>query len=209
MRIDWLEIRSPWKNLGGLTVDFDQNRDVTVLIGRNGAAKSNLLEAIIMIFRNLDLGEPAAFAYEIRYDIEERKVVIQAEAGKQPKGTLDNKAVSLSDLRQRWTPKYVVSYYSGASHRFEELFRRHDSRALDKTLGPTKNASIPEKLELRRFICARPVHGLFALLAFYFSDDKEVVEFLKGLPRIEGFDSALLGDFWKRSSPISREQQGG
>src|SRR5262245_8227034 len=119
VRIDWLEIRSEWKNLRGLTVDFDKNRDVTVLIGRNGAAKSNLLEAIIAIFGNLDLGEPAAFAYEIRYEIEGRKVVINAEVGQQPKGKLDDKPVSLSDLRRRLTPKYVVGYYSGASDRFE------------------------------------------------------------------------------------------
>ncbi len=216
MRIDRLEIRSSWKNLEDLVVDFDQNRDVTVLIGRNGAAKSNLLEAIIMIFCNLDLGEPAAFAYEIRYEIEGQKVVIEAEAGKQPRGKLDDKAVSLSDLRQQWTPKYVVGYYSGVSDRFEELFRRHDLRALRETLVPAKNESMPEKLNLRRFICARPVHGLFALLAFYFSDDKEVVEFLKGLPRIEGFDSALLilrkpvwakknsqaNDFWGATGPV-------
>ena len=216
MRIDWLEIRSEWKNLGGLTIDFDQRCDVTVLIGRNGAAKSNLLEAIIIIFRNLDLGDPATFAYEIRYEIEGRKVVIQAEADKQPKGKLDNKAISLSYLRHRWTPKYVVGYYSGVSDRFEELFRRHDKRALDKTLVPTRNESIPEKLDFRRFICARPVHGLFALLAFYFSNDKEGENFLKGLPRIEGFESALLilrkpvwakknsdaNDFWGATGPV-------
>src|SRR5262249_4509315 len=79
-----------------------------------------------------------------------------------------------------------------------------------------KNESIPEKLNLRRFICARPVHGLFALLAFYFSDDKEIVNFLEELPLIEGFDSALLvirkpvwakkhfgaKDFWGALGPV-------
>lgn len=216
MRINRLEIYSQWKNLEGLIVDFDQRHDVTVLIGRNGSAKSNLLEAIIIIFRNIDLGDTAAFAYEIRYEIEDRKVVIQAEAGKQPKGKVDDKAISLSELRQLWTPKYVVGYYSGVSDRFEELFRRHDRRALDETLVPTKNQSIPEKLDLRRFICARPVHGLFALLAFYFSDDKKVMSFLEGFPRIEGFDSALLilrkpiwakkqfdaNEFWGATGPV-------
>lgn len=192
MRIDWLEIRSSWKNLNGLTVDFDQRRDVTVIIGRNGSAKSNLLEAIITIFVNIDLREPSEFSYEIHYEIQERKIIIEAEVGKQPKAKLDGKAISLSALRNQWTPKYVVGYYSGVSDRFEELFRRHDRRALDATLKPTQNKLIPERLALRRFICARPVHGLFALLSFYFSDDKEVVDFLEGLPRIEGFDSALL-----------------
>src|SRR5262249_50328540 len=142
--------------------------------------------------------------------------VIQSEANKQPKGTLDNKSVSLSALRNQWTPRYIVGYYSGVSDRFEELFRRHDRRALDETLVPHKNESAPEKLNLRRFICARPEHGLFALLAFYFSDDKEVVDFLKELPRFDGFDSALLvvrkpvwakkkssaANFWDATGPV-------
>ena len=55
MRINSIEINSPWKNLEGLEIDFDEGRDTTVLLGRNGAAKSNLLEGIITIFRNLDL----------------------------------------------------------------------------------------------------------------------------------------------------------
>lgn len=61
MRIETLQIKSPWKNLEGLKVNFDESCDVAVIIGRNGSAKSNLLESIITIFRNIDLGEPAAF----------------------------------------------------------------------------------------------------------------------------------------------------
>lgn len=73
-----------------------------------------------------------------------------------------------------------------------------------------------EKLAFRRFICARPVHGLFALLAFYLSDDKEIVKFLNDYPRIESFDSALIvlnrpewakkgatpDDFWGAKGPV-------
>lgn len=44
MRIDHLHIKSPWKNLGDFKVDFDERRDVAVVIGRNGSAKSNLLD---------------------------------------------------------------------------------------------------------------------------------------------------------------------
>jgi len=62
-----LEIKSAWKNLQGLVVDFDKREPVTALIGRNGSAKSNLLEAIIYVFRNLDLNEPAEFSYQIKY----------------------------------------------------------------------------------------------------------------------------------------------
>ncbi len=192
MRIDTLEIKSPWKNLEGLKVDFDQNCDVAVIIGRNGSAKSNLLESIITIFRNIDLGEAADFSFEIQYLLHDAKVFVQADVDQQPKATVDGKKISLATLRSDWTPKYVVGYYSGVSDRFEELFRRHDRRALDATLKAPSGKQVPAKLEFRRFICARPVHGLFALLAFYFSDDAQIAEFLKSHPRIESFDSALL-----------------
>jgi predicted ATPase len=192
MRIDRLHIKSPWKNLGDFKVDFDERRDVAVVIGRNGSAKSNLLEAIITIFRNLDLGETAPFAFDLRYEILGKKVALIAEADKHPKAEVAGKPVTLPEVRREWTPKYVVGYYSGVSDRFEELFRKHDLKARDETLVPAKSEAEPTKLEFRRFICARPVHGLFALLSFYFSEDDVVTEFLKELPRIEAFDSALL-----------------
>src|SRR5262249_1690918 len=192
MRIDYLHILSPWKNLGGFRIDFDQERDVAVIIGKNGSAKSNLLEALITLFRNIDLDEPAPFSYDIQYFLEGAAVRITAEADKQPTSEVQGTPTSAEALRERWTPGYVVGYYSGSSDRFEELFAKHDLKARALTLQAPKRKASPEKLELRRFICARPVHGLFALLAFYFSKDKEVTQFLKELPRIEGFDSALL-----------------
>jgi predicted ATPase len=222
MRIISLEIKSPWKNLEGLSIEFDKSKDVTVIIGRNGSAKSNLLEAIIHIFRNISLNEPAAFSYKISYNlysstqINNGLVEIESEHGSQPKATFNEKKVSLELLRSTYTPKYVVGYYSGVSDRFEELFHKHDRRALNETLETPATKSKPGKLEFRRFIYARPVHGLFVLLAFYFSNDKEVDSFLKSYPRIEGFDSALLtvkkpdwalpkstaDDFWGAKGPV-------
>lgn len=216
MRLRSLDVTDAWKNLGGLAVHFDEKRDVTVLIGRNGSAKSNLLEVIIRIFQDIDLKDAAEFGYALNYDIQGHDVVVRAERGKQPKGQVDGNAVSLADLRGLWIPRYVVGYYSGVSDRFEELFHRHDRRALKETLVSTTQGSRPSTLELRRFIYARPVHGLFALLAFYFSDDREVIDFLRELPRVEGFDSALLTirkpvwakkgstpeEFWDAKGPV-------
>jgi len=138
------------------------------------------------------LGEPAPFSYELRYLINGKKILLTAEVDKQPKAELDGKAVSLQELRDDWSPRYVVGYYSGVSDRFEELFAKHDLKARDLTLTPAATGATPQKLQLRRFICARPVHGLFALLAFYFAKDDEAKKFLHELPRIEGFDSTLL-----------------
>ncbi len=74
MRLDRLWIDG-WHNLHDVIVDFDDKKLTTVLIGQNGSGKSNLLEAIAHIFRNVDLGDKAPpFSFEIEYRIEGRKI---------------------------------------------------------------------------------------------------------------------------------------
>ncbi|EKN1483104.1 AAA family ATPase, partial [Salmonella enterica] len=60
MRLDKLTIGSlkdspshQFKNLKNVTIDFAQGRWVTVVIGWNGTGKSNVLEALAIIFRDL------------------------------------------------------------------------------------------------------------------------------------------------------------
>jgi predicted ATPase len=66
MRIDRLFLND-FRNLVEFEVDFDQTSPRQVIIGRNGVGKSNLLEALTRIFRDLDLEEESEFAYEIEY----------------------------------------------------------------------------------------------------------------------------------------------
>ncbi|UTW32806.1 AAA family ATPase [Idiomarina loihiensis] len=56
MKLDYLEIRDGFKNIQNLKLDFDDSQLLTVLIGRNGSGKSNVIEALVRIFRALDLG---------------------------------------------------------------------------------------------------------------------------------------------------------
>ena len=60
MRIQRLHIRGcksvpGFKNLSDFLIDFDTHSSMTILVGRNGAGKSNILEALTVIFRDLDL----------------------------------------------------------------------------------------------------------------------------------------------------------
>jgi len=48
---------------------IDENHLMTVVVGSNGSGKSNVLEALVSIFRNLDLGEAPDFSYEIKYKL--------------------------------------------------------------------------------------------------------------------------------------------
>src|ERR1700709_401038 len=79
MRLDKLTIGSSkespshrFKNLKDVTVDFDQDDWITVIIGWNGTGKSNVLEAMAIIFREfIDDRKPPriGFAFELLYSI--------------------------------------------------------------------------------------------------------------------------------------------
>jgi predicted ATPase len=75
MRLDKLTIGSAkdsgthqFKNLKNVTIDFDQDHWVTVVIGWNGTGKSNVLEALAIIFRDL-IGKKRtpAFSFQLVY----------------------------------------------------------------------------------------------------------------------------------------------
>jgi predicted ATPase len=66
MRIDRLRLTN-YKNLVDFEVDFDETSNRQVIVGRNGVGKSNLIEALTQIFRDLDLEEDSDFDYEIEY----------------------------------------------------------------------------------------------------------------------------------------------
>jgi len=75
MRLDKLTIGSAkdslthqFKNLKNVTIDFDQKHWVTVVIGWNGTGKSNVLEALAIIFRDLIAKKRTpAFAFQLAY----------------------------------------------------------------------------------------------------------------------------------------------
>jgi len=75
MRLDKLTIGSDkdssthrFKNLKNVTIDFDQDHWVTVVIGWNGTGKSNVLEALAIIFRDLIAKKRTpAFAFQLAY----------------------------------------------------------------------------------------------------------------------------------------------
>lgn len=77
MRLDKFTIGSAkdspthqFKNLKDVTIDFDQGHWVTVVIGWNGSGKSNVLEALAIIFRDL-IGKKRTpeFAFKLAYSM--------------------------------------------------------------------------------------------------------------------------------------------
>jgi predicted ATPase len=120
------------------------------VIGANGAGKSNLIEAIITIFRDLDLYQPASFDYEIDYSIRDHEIRLAAANGKRPIVMIDGKrgsAKQLSDEAREYLPSNVFVYYSGKNDRIEQLFQDHQER-FNKLMEITTEEYLPEQLLL-------------------------------------------------------------
>ncbi|MEC4723281.1 AAA family ATPase [Noviherbaspirillum sp. CPCC 100848] len=102
------------------------------LIGQNGIGKSNLIEALITIFRDVDLDREAAFDYTLEYSIRGHAVRIEADTTKQkrPYVWVDDKAESQGHLlkNRELLPAHIFAYYSGRNERIEALFQEHQRR---------------------------------------------------------------------------------
>lgn len=213
MKIDYLHIRSGFKNVEDLEIDFDNRQLLTVLIGRNGSGKSNVIEALVRIFRALDFGdESAPFSYKLRYSLgssSDRLIEVDAspEYGSTPiqqhkiqVSILDESGqyslpenISLSKVardkagKSDYLPKHLFAYYSGPSDRLEDLFKPHRTKFYNQLL---KN-QVKIEDEVRPLFYAKPFHSQFVLLAFFLNQQRGVGrEFLEDQLGIESFHSA-------------------
>lgn len=119
------------------------------LIGQNGTGKSNLIEALITIFRDVDLDREAAFDYTLEYSIRGRAVHIETDTAKQkrPYVWVDGKAESQGYLlkNRELLPAHIFAYYSGRNERIEALFQEHQRR-FNQRQEITTDEVLPEQL---------------------------------------------------------------
>lgn len=212
MKLDYLIIRSGFKNISNLKIEFDEGQLLTVLVGRNGSGKSNIIEALVRIFRALDLGELAPFSYELVYSLgAENRIWVKVDAdpayGNTPisqhqievaekLGQHDmpiwNK-VSLAKVQRddagksQYLPKHLFAYYSGPSDRLEGLFVKHRTNFYNQLLKD----EVKIEDEVRPLFYAKPYHSQFVLLAFFLSgQSEEGRKFLEAQLGIKRFHSA-------------------
>jgi ABC-type cobalamin/Fe3+-siderophores transport system ATPase subunit len=193
MRLDKVTIDG-FKNLKQLEVDFDERRLTTVLIGQNGAGKSNLIEAITQVFRWVDLRrQEPRFQYRVDYRISGARVSLSNMPG-EPAIRVDGQEVKRTEFEKhmdRWFPDLVFGYYSGGSRRLESLFDSHQRRYYDAIkLEDDEKVFAKAQAERRLFYC-RPIHGVLALLALFAFPERKVSDELASKLGITGFHSLL------------------
>src|SRR5690242_3885209 len=119
MRIDRLRL-SNFRNLIDFEVDFDETSTRQVLVGRNGVGKSNLLEALTQIFRDLDLEEDSDFGYEIEYLCNGHRIKIESAQ------TNIGECKSSTSVLPQFKRQYWIANESGSSNLFNQTDRNYD-----------------------------------------------------------------------------------
>jgi predicted ATPase len=237
MRIDRLKLPR-YKNLVDFEVDFDQSSARQVVVGRNGVGKSNLLEAIVRIFRDLDLEEPSAFEYAIEYFCRGVAVrvsnVAQETSGKfgltgfkRSYEIADHKqgdllpeknyfAISEVDFYRRnkrdglvTNPKRLLpSYVFGYYSGDIGRFEGIFAKHEEKYYADQVKG---DEVPLRTLFLSRPHHSQFAFLSFLAIEDEQASKFLQDELRIEGLDAVLFAlrePYWSKGRKSKKGDEG-
>lgn len=199
MRIDKVFIEN-FKNLKQFSIDLDDNEMKTVLLGQNAVGKSNFMEALILIFKFLDLSneikrEPAPFEYYIKYRKGEFCIEVTLKEGSYSISVNNEKIKSFKSFfskegKELYQPKYVFTYYSGLSNKLKEHFWKHQYNFYKKI---TSDDFVEDELDsLRKLFYVQLVHSYFVLLAYFTHEEEESTTFLKNVLDIEDIESILF-----------------
>jgi predicted ATPase len=207
MRLDRLIIPS-YRNLRSFEIDFDDSPPTTVLLGHNGTGKSNLIEAIVEIFRELELGRSASFAYELKYTCSGHAISVLCDPEKSSRRLtieINGNAVAAATFREKaheYLPLHVFGYYSGWSSRLEKQFDPPTRRRYRALL-----TNADDDAPLRRFFFCRKDYSQLALLAFFLSVEEHAAKVVTDHLGIESFYSALFvlkKPWWGNERPARR-----
>jgi ABC-type multidrug transport system ATPase subunit len=211
MRIDKVYIEN-YKNLKQFSIDLDEKEMKTVLLGQNATGKSNFIEAIILIFKYLDLEkevpEKINLMYSIEYTCSNFAVKVNNLNGEYEFDVRENgfvfndkefQAVLYSNKlykseffrrKSEFLPKYVFAYYSGLSNKLNSLFWDHQQKFYREII---KEDFKDDKLDsLRKLFYVKLVHSYFVLLAYFTHKDDDSMKFLNEVLGIEDIDSILF-----------------
>jgi predicted ATPase len=214
MRLDKIKIGSvqdspthQFKNLKDVAIDFDQDHWVTVVIGWNGTGKSNVLEALAIVFRDLIMRKKTpAFAFVLQYRMgsgeNTRHIEIDADPDRKKEpfrihvasdteargvGTLTPFIQGEPEFSAQRGKQITLSAFlkDDEKHlpRFVFSYYSGESTRMHDVFSPyleryDSDLRGGKDPGLKRLFYAQPVHSQFVLLAFLIQQSENVRDFL-------------------------------
>ncbi len=155
IRITKLKIAG-FKNILNQTFDFTNHNGLTLLIGNNGSGKSNVLEFISNVFKNVFAGETDFKSnFEIEWEADGNANKLKCFNGHVTEERNGN-AASVNNTMDY--PKRVVAIYSGESERLWSKFYKPCYDAFISNINQNQqqgalnvNTVFPKMLYLNRY----------------------------------------------------------
>ena len=202
MKIESVHIKGRFKNLENFMFDFGTKSMETVLLGLNATGKSNFMEAIVIIFRDLDLErnpllqkKAESFEYTIKYNCRNRNIEVEYTSKGGYKFIVDGEKLRSKshffNNKNEYLPSHVFVYYSGLSERLKDLYSEHKVKQFERMMKLTRYEDFSE---MPRIFLVEPIHASLALIAFFLFPEREeqTLGFLKRELNIVDFGSALF-----------------
>ncbi|MCK9189174.1 AAA family ATPase [Acidithiobacillus sp.] len=196
-----------FKNLKNVTIDFDQDHWVTVVIGWNGTGKSNVLEALAIIFRDLITKKRTpAFAFQLLYRMgigeNLRHIHIDADPDREKEPYTIHVATDAQAYGEGTLTPFIEGAELASAPRGKAIkltaFLKADVEYLPRYVFSYYSGESPRMHEvfrpylesydsklrngedpgLKRLFYAMPVHSQFVLLAFLIQQSDVVRAFL-------------------------------
>lgn len=208
MRIHDVGIRR-FRNLQDFEISF-KDEAIVALLGRNASAKSNFIEAIVTIFRDLELRELPSFQFRIAFSCKSKDVTIDAGFSEVSENTITvgDEKFSYSEYIRAFTPSegtrrrskrldeihskvgdflpnHVFAYYSGLNRRTADLFSSTEEEYRTKLRRS-------ERSPLRRLFFTDGGHCPEILFTFLSDPDEWSRKFLYDNIRLESLQSVRM-----------------
>lgn len=229
MRLDKLTIGSPkdspthrFKNLKNITIDFDQDHWITVVIGWNGTGKSNVLEALAIIFRDMIQGDRRpSFAFNLSYRVGSGAEIARINIDADPDREREALIIHVDEVAEMQAPHErdlfpiaaeapvnigkkvsLKSFFESPRFlpRYVFAYYSGESDRLFQVFRPylerfDAQLRLGRDPGLKRLFYAMPIHSHFVLLAFLIQQSEDVRRFLSdhlGIDPDQGIESVLF-----------------
>jgi predicted ATPase len=192
MKLRELKIKK-FRNLQNFEIRFDET-PIAVLLGKNGAAKSNLIEFIAYVFAELEMQREPQYPYLLRYECRTKEIEINARYTDPKNASVKVNGEPIryrqfvnkrSKNYQDYLPTNIFIYYSGLSNRLGEICKE-----IKQSYKEELRAGLDPRL--RRLFLTDGSHSSLILFVFLADESKEVKEFLKDKLGIVGLESVTL-----------------